>query len=99
MSDYLAAYCLVEKRNTVLRWEILEIVEQDGTVVNAALYRPLGAAMDSEGYQIPFNPDNNAYQLISAVLFDGFEPMNQAVAVLPGGTVQKHWTFRLQVIT
>ena len=98
------AYCIgapvsfEEKRNAVLRWEILEIIEQNGTVVNAALYRPLGASTDPEAYQIPFNPDDDAYQLIRAVLFDGFEPFGQSVVVLPAGTVQKHWIFRLQVI-
>lgn len=82
----------------MLRWEILEIVEQNGKVINAALHRPLGAATGPEAYRMPFNPDDDAYQLISAVLFDGFEPMSQAVVALPDGTVQKHWTFRLQII-
>lgn len=82
------------------RWEILEIIERNGILERAILYRPLGETPDeSNGYHLPFTADNNARQLISAVLFDGFEPINQAVMVLPDGTVQKHWTFRLQVIT
>ena len=82
----------------MLRWEVLEIVEQDGIVIQATLYRPLGNPDDPDMYQIPFNSDNNAHQLISAVLFDGFEPFGQTVIVLPNGAFQKHWTFRLQVV-
>lgn len=84
----------------MLRWEILEIVEQDGVLIKANLYRPLG--MPDSGpdtYQLPFTPDDNVAQLISAVLFDGFEPLSQSVVTLPDGAVQKHWTFRLQIIT
>jgi len=77
----------------VSRWEILEIIERDGSLIAANLYRPLGEPTE----ELPFIQDESAEQLISAVLFDGFEPINQAIAVLPDGTVQKHWTFRLQV--
>ncbi len=83
----------------MLRWEILEIVERDGVLIEATLYRPLSEADGSlDVYRLPFNAENNAQQLISAVLFDGFEPINQAVVALADGGVQKHWTFRLQVI-
>ena len=90
----------LEKSVAVLRWELLEIVEQDGVLIRSTLYRPMGDPTDSlDAYQLPFNAENNARQLISAVLFDGFEPVNQSVVVLPDGQVQTHWMFRLQTIT
>jgi hypothetical protein len=83
----------------VLRWEILEIIEQDGVLTEAKLYRPLGQPTDGpDVYQLPFPSDDDAGQLISAVLLDGFEPFSQSVAVLPDGATQKHWVFRLQII-
>lgn len=75
------------------RWEILEIIERDGSLIAANLYRPLGEPTE----ELPFIQGENAGQLISAVLFDGFEPVEQAVVVLPDGSVQKHWMFRLQL--
>ncbi len=82
------------------RWEILEIIERDGVLERATLYRPLGELADGpDYYPLPFTPENNTRQLISAVLFDGYEPVSQAVTLLPGGVVQKHWTFRQQVMT
>jgi hypothetical protein len=84
----------------VLRWEILEIIEQDSQLIDAILYRPLGHLETyPDAYQLPFVPKGDVAQLISAVLFDGFEPMSQVVVVLPDGTIQKHWTFRLQIIS
>jgi len=83
----------------VPQWELLEIVERDGVLVESHLFRPLGDLHDITGeHRIPFHPDNNTPQLISAVLLDGFEPFSQSVIMLPDGSLQKHWLFRLQVM-
>lgn len=84
----------------MLRWEILEIVERDGLLIEANLFRPMGETGEgADAYQLPFTSDHSAKELISAVLFDGFEPVAQSVVVLADGTLQRHWTFRMQVIT
>ena len=84
----------------MLRWEILEIIERDGALVAANLYRPLGHPdSEEDAYQLPFVPEDDAKQLISAVLFDGFEPVSHSAVVLLDGTMENHWVFRLQVIT
>lgn len=84
----------------MLRWEILEIIERDNILVTANLYRPLGQqAQAGDSIRLPFDADNRADQMISAALLDGFEPVSQSVIVLPDGIVQKHWVFRLQVIS
>ncbi|MFC1961213.1 hypothetical protein ACFLYO_10950 [Chloroflexota bacterium] len=75
------------------RWEILEVIERDGSLIAANLYRPLGEPTE----ELPFIQGESAEQLISAILFDGFEPVDQAVIALPNGSVQKHWMFRLQI--
>ncbi|NPV66073.1 MAG: hypothetical protein HPY64_02870 [Anaerolineae bacterium] len=80
------------------RWEILEIVERNGVLVKANLYRPLGqTGEDAAAYQLPFTPEDDAVQLIGAVLFDGFEPMAHTAISLPDGTLQNHWVFRMPV--
>lgn len=84
----------------MIRWEILEIVERDGTLIEANLFRPLGETGEDEAaYQLPFTSDNSAKELISAVLFDGFEPIAQSVVMTADGTLQRHWTFKMQVIS
>jgi hypothetical protein len=81
----------------MIRWEILEVIERGGVLVEATLYRPLGQHdSHSSGYQLPFAPEDDVKQLIRAVLFDGFEPVSQSVCPLPDGTIQKHWVFRMQ---
>lgn len=81
----------------MLRWEILEIVEQEGTVLRAMLHRPLGQTLtEADACHLSFAIGHQADELIRAVLFDGYEPLNQAVVALPDGSIQKHWTFRLQ---
>jgi hypothetical protein len=82
----------------VLRWEILEVIERDGVLIKTQLYRPLGASEPSpDTDRLPFHPDNDISQLISAALFDGFEPVSHSVVGLPDGSLQQHWVFRLQV--
>jgi hypothetical protein len=96
---YLAQYALsIAKGLAVKRWEILEVIEQNGRLIDAILYRPISdPKTGSDAYQLPFPPQDNVAQLINAVLFDGFEPVSQTVITLSDGTLQKHWTFRLQV--
>ena len=84
----------------MLRWEILEIVERDGVLIKSQLYRPLGEPAEApDDYRVPFHPDNDVSQLISAALFDGFEPISHTVVRLPDDSLQQHWIFRLQIIT
>lgn len=84
----------------MLRWEILEIVERDGVLIKSQLLRPLGSPDDlPNGYDLPFQPDHDASQLISAALFDGFEPVSHSVVALSDGSLQQHWIFRLQIVT
>lgn len=83
----------------MVRWELLEIIEHDDVIVEATLYRPLGASSPGEdAYQLPFTSGHSARELISAVLFDGFEPVSQSVIVLPDGNIHKHWAFKMQVV-
>lgn len=83
----------------MLRWELLEIIERENILIEAIVYRPLGeTSQGGDAYQLPNTSGHSARELISAVLFDGFELVSQSVVMLPDGAVQKHWTFKLQVI-
>lgn len=84
----------------MIRWEMLEIVERNGTLIEANLLRPMGQAGDGgDARPLPFEPQQDANQLICAALFDGYEPLSQSVFVLPDGTIEKHWLFRMQVVS
>jgi len=84
---------------TVPQWELLEIIERDGVLVESNLFRPLGDFHEmADDHRIAFHPENNTAQLIRAVLLDGFEPVSQSVILLSDGSLQKHWLFRLQVM-
>lgn len=84
----------------MLRWEILEIIEQNDTVLQAMLHRPLGQTLaEADANHLSFAIGHQAHELIRAVLFDGYEPLTQAVVALPDGSIQKYWTFRLQIVT
>lgn len=83
----------------MLRWELIEIIEQDGKLIEATIYRPLDLPeTEPHEYELPLNTGGDAKQLIRAVLFDGFELVNHTALVLPDGAVQKHWVFRLQIV-